>query len=282
MATESTPLPNSTTKCPFVIGAGLGRTGSSSLEVALTKLGYTTMHMRDYLGNKPFTNREILLEWAEAKRSKAPDADKRALAAAKQIMDNGFTATTDFPACLLYKEFMELDPNAKVILSVRSNAEAWADSVLATIGAVGPLVTNKPPFKYKPFNKRFFSQMYTYLWEEIGIAPYGTIDCTKPLDRDALIKAYHEWIERVKKDVPADKLLIHEAKDGFEPICKHLGIPFDESLAKYPHLNDKEDFKKSLKKMKRAPYIYYTVQTLKAAVVGTGLAFIGQAIWGKK
>lgn len=244
-------------KLPFVIGAGLGRTGTTSLYAALQQLGYKTMHMKDFLGQKT-KNPDILFDWGKAKRSKADDADQRALAAAQQILDDGFTATTDFPACLLYKELMDLDPNAKVILSIRSNAESWADSVLTTIGAVGPLAVNKAPFKYNPFMKRYYDDLYPYFWEEIGLAPLGTIDCTKPLDRDALLKAYHEWIERVKATVPEDKLLIHQSKDGFRPICEHLGIPYNEDLKEFPHLNDSESFKTMLKHMKRAPCMFYT------------------------
>ena len=159
---------------------------------------------------------------------------------AQQIIDDGYTATTDFPACLLYEELMEIMPDAKVLLSVRSSGEAWADSVLGTIGAVGHQQYTSSPdaFAQNPF----LNSVYPYLWEEIGLAPLGEIDFSKPLDRDGLIKAHDDWTERVKATVPAEKLLVHKSADGYGPICDLVGIPEKDRPAKYPHLNDTKQF----------------------------------------
>jgi len=154
---------------------------------------------------------------------------------------------------------MEMYPDAKVILSVRSNGEAWADSVLSTIGAMGPHIMGKPPFVFTSFYKGFMKNLYPYIWERIGLAPIGTIDCSKPFDRDALIKAYHEWNDEIKATVPEDKLLVHEAKDGFRPICKFIGIPEEETPKEYPHLNDTAKFLKMVRFIKMLPYIFYSI-----------------------
>jgi len=246
------PIP---VKCSFVIGAGLGRTGTTSLHGALNDLGYKTLHMRDILG-KVASNPQAWFDWAKAKREKADNAHDLAMVIVKQILDDGYTATTDFPSCLLYKEFMEAIPDAKVILSVRSSGEAWADSVLGTIGAVGPLQCQRAPAKFDEFLNSYYTTTYPYLWEEIGVAPLGEVDCTKPLDRDALIKAHDDWAERVKASVPAEKLLVHTSKDGYGPICKHLGIT--DVPEEYPHLNDSMQFQAMIKRMKKEIFMYWT------------------------
>jgi len=236
-------------KCPFVIGAGLGRCGTSSLQKGLNDLGYKTFHMREILMKKT-NNPELWFEWAKAKRNKANNAHELAMAVIKQMVDDGYNATTDFPTCLLYEELMEAFPDAKVILSVRSSGEAWADSVLSTIGAIGPLMTDRAPFKYNEFWDTFYTTTYPYLWEEIGVAPLGEVDCSKPLDRDALIKAHDDWTERVKANVPAEKLLVHASKDGYGPICEHLNIPSGEAPDEYPHLNDTKQYQMFLRFLK--------------------------------
>ena len=145
-------------KTPFVIGAGLGRTGTSSLHAALNQLGYNTMHIEDVMASR---NPHAWFQWADAKRKKDPKADELAKVVVKQIIDEGYSGTSDFPACLLYKELMEAIPDAKVILSVRSSGEAWADSVLSTIGAVGHMQYTRAPEMFK-MNK-FLSTIYPYL-----------------------------------------------------------------------------------------------------------------------
>ena len=41
----------------------------------------------------------------------------------------------------------------------------------------------------------------------------------------AAVDFYNQWVAEVKEKVPPENLLIHEAKEGWEPICKFLGLP---------------------------------------------------------
>ena len=45
---------------------------------------------------------------------------------------DGYAATTDYPACLFWKELLVAFPDAKLVHSTRS-PESWATSVLETI-----------------------------------------------------------------------------------------------------------------------------------------------------
>ncbi len=47
---------------------------------------------------------------------------------------------------------------------------------------------------------------------------------------------YHKWVADVKAHVPPERLLIFEAKDGWAPLCKFLGVP--EPDEPYPRTND--------------------------------------------
>jgi hypothetical protein len=63
-------------------------------------------------------------------------------------------------------------------------------------------------------------------------------------DKAAAEKLFHKHHEDVKAHVPADKLLIFEASQGWEPLCKFLGVPVPNEP--FPHLNKKENFKEML------------------------------------
>lgn len=260
-------------KLPFVIGAGLGRTGTLSLYGALNQLGYKAFHMKSLEDSGPNT----WFEWAKAKRANDATADELAMVIARRVRDN-FNATTDFPACLLYKEFMEIEPDAKVILSIRTSGEAWADSVLSTIGKMPQAVCRKAPFKFMSFFNGMTEDLLPLIWETVGVSPFGTWDCTKQLDRDVLIKVHDDWIEQIKATVPKDKLLIHKSADGFGPICKHLGITSEKCPKEYPRLNDKESFGKMIKHMSMLPYYFWGF----VSIVGLILFYFVRRFMSKK
>ena len=47
--------------------------------------------------------------------------------------------------------------------------------------------------------------------------------------------------EDVKRTVPADKLLVYEIQQGWEPLCDLLGVDVPDE--EFPHLNDAETFR---------------------------------------
>ena len=131
-----------------VIGAGFGRTGTSSLVVALRRLGLHSYHMKEGImetpGHADAWMEHARVQW-DALQSGEPvsEASWPGLAAEtdeeEKILDmiarDGFNATTDIPPCLLYRKMLRRYPEARVVLTVRSSGSAWARSVLGTTGA---------------------------------------------------------------------------------------------------------------------------------------------------
>lgn len=104
-----------------VVGAGLPRTGTHSLQIAPEQLlGGRCYHMREIPGH-PFDLGE---GWNQAQTGDTPDWN--------QIFD-GYVATVDWPASMFWRELSEANPEALVLLSVRDSAETWWQSVDATI-----------------------------------------------------------------------------------------------------------------------------------------------------
>ncbi|KAJ8611792.1 hypothetical protein CTAYLR_007722 [Chrysophaeum taylorii] len=188
-----------------VIGAGLGRTGTSSLKLALESLGLKVYHMRENISNQHWPL------WRAWSRSTSPEESARAIEGiARGLSSHGFNATTDF--------------RPKVVLSVRSSGEVWATSVLSTIARFVPLM-RYPPWSFFE-GKVFDVGVINYGWELLGAPPVGGL----PLQKD-LAAAHDSWIDKVRATVPPDKLLIHEAKHGWKPLCEFLAPEFEQPCA---------------------------------------------------
>jgi hypothetical protein len=87
-----------------VIGAGLGRTGTTSLKAALEELGFDPCY-EDLFGHP-----EHVQLWEAAARGKSVDWNE---------LFGGYRVATDWPVCLFYEELMHSYPDAKVILTLR-------------------------------------------------------------------------------------------------------------------------------------------------------------------
>ena len=65
------------------------------------------------------------------------------------------------------------------------------------------------------------------------------------VERAANIGAYTRHIEAVRRDVPANRLLELEGSDGWEPLCRFLGV--DVPAGPFPCLNEREHTRGLLK-----------------------------------
>lgn len=207
-----------------VIGAGWGRTGTESLKKALEILEFDKCyHMFELIKDG-----KRVVYWEQLARGEKPDYEK---------LFEGFQSAVDFPACAFYKEFMEQYPDAKVVLSWRP-ADKWYESASKTIFRPLPKAVFLVSRVAGLFNKNlsYFPRIYKSVVEHVF---NGMMQGRKD-DRDFMIQFYNNWVEEVKRTVPAEKLLVHEAKDGWEPLCKFLGVPVPS--VPYPKGNDSEQF----------------------------------------
>ncbi len=212
-----------------VIGAGWGRTGTESLKKALEILGFG----KCYHAFELLKDGKRIVYWEQLMRGEKPDYDK---------LFDGYQSAVDFPAAMYYKELMAQYPDAKIILSYR-DAEKWYESASKTI--LRPL-----PSFFMPvcrfiglFNKNlsYFPRIYGVIVTSV----FNQLMQGKKDDREFMINLYNQWVEEVKRTVPADKLLVCEAREGWEPLCKFLEVPIP--VAPYPKGNDSEEFHKRIK-----------------------------------
>jgi Sulfotransferase domain len=203
-----------------VIGAGFGRTGTMSLKGALEQLGFgPSFHMID-VARQP----ELLPGWQAAVDGE--DVDWR------QLLD-GWGSTVDWPACTFWEQIWRQFPDAKVLLSVR-DPEAWYASCQKSIHASAQAAVkgeleggsvDVSPAAMKMINGLIWNGTFE-----------GRFD-----DKDFAIDVFNRHNEDVKSKVPADKLLVYEIGEGWDPLCEFLDVPVPD--APMPHLNDATSFR---------------------------------------
>jgi Sulfotransferase domain len=206
-----------------VIGAGLPRTATLTQKIALETLGFPCYHMVNVLGDL-----DLAPLWKDAYDGNG-DWD--------QIFD-GFEATVDWPGGFFYSELAERYPDAKVLLSVR-DPESWERSMRKTVWACyyGDSLTYHLCAAIRHVNPKwdFYIRMMTdLLWEDRGTLKGNHHD------KDGLIEGFHRHTEAVKEAIPAERLLIWQASDGWGPLCEFLEVEVpDQPL---PQVNDGEMF----------------------------------------
>ena len=52
------------------------------------------------------------------------------------------------------------------------------------------------------------------------------------------VQFFNEWNEQVKAEIPANRLLVFEVKQGWQPLCDFLNVPVPENP--FPRVNDTE------------------------------------------
>ena len=196
-----------------LIGAGLGRTGTMSLKLALEQLlGGTCHHMREV-----WAHPDEVAVWDDAMHDRPVDW---------HALLDGYDAIVDYPGAAVWRELADAFPDVPVLLSTRSSAQAWYDSAAATIFQTSQWeATDDAGRRHKAMITALFDR-------SIGVAL---------ADADGVIAAYDAHNAAVRREVPADRLFEYQPGDGWAPLCAALGVP--EPDEPFPHTNTREEFR---------------------------------------
>jgi Sulfotransferase domain len=213
-----------------VIGAGLPRTATTTQMVVLEQLGFgPCYHMRDLLADL----QKGLPLW---ERAADGDADW-------ELIFGDANSTVDWPSARYYRELMDYYPDAKVLLSVR-DGEAWVRSMRETVWGIfhGDSVihhVSDARAVLDPLWQRYTSLMRRMTWDEqTGVLAGDTYT------DEGLAGVMQRWNEEVKRTVPAERLLVWDPRDGWEPLCGYLEVEIPAEPV--PRLNDTASFKEGI------------------------------------
>ena len=194
-----------------VIGSGLGRTGTTSLRMALIELGFGPCHhMLEVIAHP-----ETMPLWIEA-RNGNPRWDN---------VFAGYQSAVDYPTAAYWRELAAYFPEAKIVHTVR-DPDKWFESTQATI---------------------FASDGYMARAVESGdcvAADFFTsvaADFNDHLhDRAYMTDYFRRHTQEVKATIAPERLLVYQASEGWRPLCEFLGVPVPDMP--YPSENTREDF----------------------------------------
>jgi hypothetical protein len=198
-----------------VIGAGFPRTGTLSTKAALEHLGFGPCYHFVTLFERP-QDAEV---WLAAARGRP--VDWMALFA-------DFGCAVDWPQSACYKQLMDVYPQAKVLLNVR-DPEQWYESMASTVYAASRSALSAPA-----------GTMMNNIGQAIDALGWQGIFQGRFEAKEHALALYAQWNQDVKDYVPAERLLVWEVTDGWEPLCRFLGVAVPD--VPFPRLNEREAF----------------------------------------
>lgn len=197
-----------------VVGAGLGRTGTHSLKLALEQLlGGPCYHMLEV-----FQRPEDIPVWQLAAEGNPPDwAD----------FLSGYRATVDWPASAFWRELAATNPEAIVLLSVRDPDEWWTSAKHTIFDAI----RREPPADDAIASAQL--RMINTLLQERFTRNWS--------DEDTAKAAYERHNQQVRALTPPEQLVEWAPSDGWRPLCAALKLPVPDEP--FPHVNTTAEFR---------------------------------------
>lgn len=183
-----------------IIGAGFGRTGTQSLQRAIEMLGFGPCHHMYEVRRNP----RLTALWQSIADGAPPDWD---------VVFDGYESTVDWPSAAYWRELAAHYPKARIILSLRDPAQ-WYDSMVQTIVPSATLGTEADPDPQGRAGSALIRKVVLDGVFEGRIA-----------DRDFAIRRFASHRNEVTATIDPDRLLLMDVRDGWEPLCRFLGVP---------------------------------------------------------
>ncbi|MGL4541546.1 MAG: sulfotransferase family protein [Polymorphobacter sp.] len=196
-----------------IIGAGLGRTGTKTLQTALVALGFGPCHHM----TEVFDNPEQMAFWFRAVQGEAVEWDD---------IFAPYRASVDWPSAHFYKQLADRYPHAKVILSKRDSGR-WADSMAETILKAMAQLASIP--RDSPDDPRQFSQFI------VARDTFGY-----DFSRANVIAAFERHNAEVVRVIAPERLLVFDPAQGWAPLCAFLNVAVPDT--EFPRTNSREEF----------------------------------------
>jgi hypothetical protein len=208
-----------------IIGSGLGRTGTYSLKLALEQLGFTKCyHMAEL-----FQHPEGVAEFEKAEKGGNANWD---------TLFSGYQSAVDYPVARYYKQLMQKYPDAKVIHTVRDPEQWYLSASETIIWASKPSLSRILKLMVKlPFSPALRKQMPVLQFNgKLIDLEFGK----HYKNKEAVIRRFNEHNQTVMKTVPPERLLVFNAKEGWEPLCQFLNVAVP--TVPFPQTNSRKEF----------------------------------------
>jgi hypothetical protein len=193
-----------------VVGSGLGRTGTKSMQTALGMLGVGPCHHMVEV----FAHPESMALWVDAGEGR-PDWD---------LIFKDYRSMVDYPGAAYWRQIADHYPDAKVLHTVR-DPDKWFESTQATI--FSPMNRPSTLSSSDDMRLRFFNSFMGPIRDHMD-------------DRAWMTDHFRRHTEEVKAAIAPERLLIYEVGEGWDRLCTFLGVPIPDEP--YPSENSREEF----------------------------------------
>ena len=187
-----------------VVGSGLGRTGTKSMQTALNMLGFGPCHHMVEV----FAHPESMPLWIDASEGR-PDWD---------LIFKDYQSMVDYPGAAFWRQIADHYPDAKVLHTVR-DPDKWFEldpgHHLRSAGQPGGRAARACR---SASSSSFMGPMREHLDDRAFMTDY-----------------FRKHTEAVKAAIAPERLLIYEVGEGWDRLCKFLGVPVPD--APYPSEN---------------------------------------------
>ncbi len=214
-----------------VIGAGLGRTGTTSLKLALELLlKGPCFHFLEYRSHP-----ELMAPWLGLIREipirSDPEKFHDVPISRWEALLPGYVACVDEPASYYWKQLSDVFPDALVVLSVRDTdswwASLWALEEYHAEEMKRPELITAERREFLDFVDAVYVHHQQGMSEEV---------------EKAFFEAHNRRVlERAERDPGfARRLLVWRPQQGWGPLCVALGLPVPD--VPFPHENKRSEY----------------------------------------
>ena len=204
-----------------VIGVGMHRTGSMSVKAALERLGFGPC----YHGMEALRRCRDGDHWLAAYEA-GGEIDW-------SVIFEGYRATLDWPTVYFWEQLANAYPDAKILLTDR-DPERWWDSHVQMYEHGGEFVRELTDEERQWAEESGFARMQTAL----GTILTATFD-GRTSDKEHCLEVFEQHYERVRRTVPAERLLVYRVQEGWEPLCRFLGVDVPDEP--FPRVNSADN-----------------------------------------
>ncbi|KAJ5692603.1 P-loop containing nucleoside triphosphate hydrolase protein [Penicillium macrosclerotiorum] len=221
-----------------VLCLGLPRTGTESLSVALRTLGLETYHGWDVVFEPDGSKLQHLQKLVRRKYNGINGGDVHISSAEFDIVLGDHQAVIDSLPAFFAPELLAAYPDAKVILNLRPDVDAWHRSVEKTI-------VQSADQPWSLWVMHWFSAELFWLYSlYLGYGYPAVFRSLTGSTKDG-VQRNSKWVYRdhcnmVRGMVPKEKLLEWSVEDGWEPLCKFLEVPVPNEP--FPKTNNPSNF----------------------------------------
>ena len=203
-----------------VIGVGMHRTGSMSVKAALERLGFGPC----YHGLEALRRAKDGDHWMAAYETGDIDWS---------VIFEGYRATMDWPTLHFWEQLAAAYPDAKILLTDR-DPESWWESHAQMFRRVGEFAEELSDEELRWAEESGFARIRAALATIVPAAFDGRV-----LDKEHCLRVFQQHYERVRRTVPAERLLVYRVQEGWEPLCRFLGVDVPDEP--FPRVNVGDD-----------------------------------------